>query len=65
MKILQVITSLRTAGAEKLVVDCIPLFQANGLEVDVLLLNGFKTPLFKRLKKDTKGKIFLSSKGGV
>jgi len=47
MKILQVITSLQTGGAEKLIVDIVPRFRQKGLEVDVCLFNGKDTP-FKR-----------------
>ncbi|MBD5418821.1 MAG: glycosyltransferase [Bacteroides sp.] len=44
MKILHVITSLRTGGAEKLLVDLIPRFKQMGHTVDLLLLDGTPTP---------------------
>lgn len=47
MKILHVITSLRTGGAEKLMVDMLPRLKANGLDVDLLLFDGTDTP-FRR-----------------
>ena len=47
MKVLQVITSLRTGGAEKLMLDLIPRLKEHGLEVDLLLFDGTDTP-FKR-----------------
>lgn len=50
MKILQVITSLRTGGAEKLIVDMVPLYQQKGYKVDVLLFDGADTPLKKQLQ---------------
>lgn len=65
MKVLQVITSLSTGGAEKLIADSVPLYQANGLVVDVLLLNGSETPLLKRLKGETKGEVSSLSLGSV
>jgi glycosyltransferase involved in cell wall biosynthesis len=65
MKVLQVITSLSTGGAEKLIVDSVPLYQANGLAVDVLLLNGCETPLSKILKEETKGEVYNLSMGSV
>jgi len=49
MKILQVITSLRTGGAEKLITDMAPRLQAMGDEVDVALLDGAETPFKQRL----------------
>lgn len=50
MKILQVINSLRSGGAEKLIVDACIKFRERGLEVDVLLLDGTETPFFKTLE---------------
>lgn len=49
MRILQIITSLKTAGAEKLIVDMVPLYQEKGYDVDVLLFDGTQTPLKKQL----------------
>jgi glycosyltransferase involved in cell wall biosynthesis len=37
MKILQVINSLDTGGAEKLILDTLPLYRARGIDMDVLL----------------------------
>lgn len=50
MKILQVITSLRVGGAEKLIVDMVPLYLEQGYQVDVLLFDGTETPFRKNLK---------------
>lgn len=50
MKILQVITSLQTGGAEKLIVDIVPRLRQNGLEVDVCLFNGLDTPFKQQLQ---------------
>lgn len=38
MKILQIINSLGTGGAEKLLLDTIPLYRQKGIEMDILLL---------------------------
>lgn len=43
MKILHVITSLWTGGAEKLMVDLLPRFRDRGIEVDLLTFNGDRT----------------------
>ncbi len=40
MKILQVIGSLEAGGAEKLILETIPLYFERGFEIDLLLLNG-------------------------
>ncbi len=51
MKLLQVITSLRLGGAEKLLVDMLPFYQEKGIEVDVLLFDGKNTPLKEIVEK--------------
>jgi len=51
MKILQVINSLHIGGAEKLLVDSIPLYKSNDIDMELLLLNGTKTPFFCELDK--------------
>jgi hypothetical protein len=51
MKILQVITSLQIGGAEKLIIDMVPLFRKEGHQVDVLLFDGVETPFKKQLEE--------------
>ena len=51
MKILHIITSLRTGGAERLVAELARRHQADGDEVEVLLFDGTRTPLFEELEK--------------
>ena len=63
MKILQVITSLRTGGAEKLIVDMVPLYQERGHQVDVLLFDGTETP-FKKQLRDNGVTIYQLGEGG-
>jgi len=63
MKILQVITSLQTGGAEKLIVDMVPKYKHLGLDVDVLLFDGKDTP-FKRQLKNVGVKVFSLGYGG-
>lgn len=63
MKILQVITSLRTGGAEKLIVDMVPLYQKQGHQVDVLLFDGVETP-FKKQLRDKGVTIYQLGEGG-
>lgn len=52
MKILHVITSLRTGGAEKLMVDLLPRLRDLGNEVEILLFDGTKTPFYKQLEEN-------------
>ena len=49
MKILQVITTLLTGGAEKLIVDMVPKMRAAGHEVDVCLFDGTESPFKEKL----------------
>lgn len=55
MKILQVITSLETGGAETLVVNLVPRLRALGHEVDVCVFNRVETPLMERLRRENPG----------
>lgn len=55
MRILQVITSLQTGGAETLVVNLVPRLRAMGNDVDVCVFNGVETPLMTRLRKENPG----------
>lgn len=55
MKILHVITSLLTGGAETLLVNLIPRLRAMGNEVDVCVFLDRKTPLMNRLEQENKG----------
>jgi len=51
MKILHIINSLNIGGAEKLLVDMIPLFREKGYQIDILLFDGTETPFKKILKE--------------
>jgi glycosyltransferase involved in cell wall biosynthesis len=50
MRILHVITSLRTGGAEKLMVDLLPRLKEKGCEVDLLLFDGTETPFRRQVE---------------
>lgn len=63
MKILHVITSLRTGGAEKLMVDLLPRLKAKDLDVDLLLFDGTDTP-FRREVETAGIKVFDLGIGG-
>lgn len=51
MKILHIITSLRTGGAERLVVDLLPRLQRNGHHVELLLFDGTRTTLYEQAQQ--------------
>ena len=51
MKVLHIINSLNTGGAEKLVVDLIPYYVNKGITTDLLLLNGANTVFKNKLER--------------
>src|SRR5690606_5102582 len=54
-----------TGGAEKLIVETLPLYHARGLQVDVLLLNGNEYPFHTELKQKNIGRIISLGSGSV
>lgn len=52
MRILHVITSLYTGGAEKLMTDLLPRLKEKGIEVELCVFNGTVTPFYEQLKND-------------
>lgn len=63
MKILHIITSLQTGGAEKLMVDLLPRMKAKGVDVDLLLMDGTETK-FRRQIEASGIKVYDLGKGG-
>lgn len=51
MRVLHVINSLSTGGAEKLLLDTIPVFNKKGIKVDILVIDGTIHPYLARLKE--------------
>ncbi|GGK60495.1 MULTISPECIES: glycosyltransferase [Flavobacteriaceae] len=58
MKVLQVINSLNTGGAEKLLLETLPLYNKKGIAMDLLVLDGANYPFLKTLKKRQCCKIY-------
>lgn len=65
MKVLHVINSLLTGGAEKLIADSIPIYQQKKIATDVLLLKKSTTNFYSKLEKESKGELFSLSNGSV
>lgn len=63
MRILHVITSLRTGGAEKLMVDLLPRLRQMGHQVDLCVFDGIKTAFYQELEKSGV-KIYSLREGG-
>lgn len=51
MKVLHVITSLVTAGAEHLLVDLLPLLRDKGVNVEICVFNGTRFPFYEQLEQ--------------
>lgn len=52
MRILNVITSMRMGGAEKLLSDMLPIMRKKGVDVDLLVFDGVGTPLMKIINEN-------------
>ncbi|MBW2937438.1 glycosyltransferase [Aureisphaera sp. CAU 1614] len=65
MKILMVINSLATGGAEKLLLESIPKYKAQGVIVDLLLLNGKSYPFLDELREISDCKEISLGEGSV
>ena len=50
MKILHLITSLATGGAEHLMVDLLPRLRDKGNDVELLVFDGTATPFMRQLR---------------
>ena len=51
MRILHIITSLHTGGAEHLMIDLLPRLREHGHDVELLLFDGTRTPFFRQLEE--------------
>ena len=51
MKIVQIIGNMGSGGAEKLLLELLPLYRKKGIEVDLLVLNDAEYPFMKALKE--------------
>ncbi len=60
MKILQIINSLGTGGAEKLIVESLPIMKKNGIEVDLFLLKSGDFPFEKTFRNNLEFRIYHS-----
>jgi glycosyltransferase involved in cell wall biosynthesis len=50
MKIVHFINSLESGGAEKLLLETLPLYNKMGVQVDIIVLNGVDCPFMRSLK---------------
>jgi len=65
MKVLQIINSLDAGGAEKLLLETIPLYNKKGIKMDILVLNGNDYPFMKELKLTNSCAVFSLGNGSV
>ena len=65
MRILHIITSLQTGGAEKLMVDLLPRMKERGHTVELLLIDGTRTPFYEQLEQKGVTIHSLGTGGGI
>ncbi|MCX2473189.1 glycosyltransferase [Pedobacter sp. MC2016-05] len=65
MKVLHIINSLNTGGAEKLAMETLPLFNKIGITADIALLDGRDYPFKKELIAQNCCKVILLSKKNI
>lgn len=65
MKVLHIINSLATGGAEKLLLETIPLYAKKGIKIDILVLNDNEYPFMQKLKALNVCNVFSLGSGTV
>ncbi len=65
MRVIHVINNLATGGAEKLLLETLPLFNNQQVTADLLLINGKETPFLHTLKKDPRIKFYALTNGSL
>ena len=65
MKVLAVINSLHTNGAEKLIIDTLPKYLKKGVHIELLLFSGRQTVFFKKIQSNPDVKIHKLSSGKI
>lgn len=65
MKVLRVINSLGIGGAERSIVNNVPIHNKRGIETDVLLLNGKKSFFIDSLKEQSVKVMYLEKKENI
>ena len=65
MKVLHIINSLATGGAEKLILETIPLYKENGVTADLLVLDGTLYPFLAKLQSLNCCRIYSINLGSI
>lgn len=65
MKVLHIINSLKTGGAEKLIVETLPLYNQRNVEADLLVLDGNDYPFMEEVRKSGGFRVFSLSSGSL
>jgi putative lipopolysaccharide biosynthesis protein len=60
MKVLHIINNLNIGGAEKLLVETLPLYESFGMQVDVFLLTKVDSPFVSSIEENFNGNIYYS-----
>ena len=65
MRVLHIINNLNIGGAEKLLVETLPLYESFGVQVEVLLLTKVDSPFVSVIEESFKGNIYYSGLNSV
>lgn len=65
MKVLHIINNLNIGGAEKLLVETLPLYESFGVHVDVFLLTKVDSPFVSAIEENFNGNIYYSGLNSV
>jgi glycosyltransferase involved in cell wall biosynthesis len=65
LRLLQIINNLSAGGAEKLILETLPLYREKGLDVHLLLLNNYKPAFYDELVKTSCCSIHILGKSSV
>lgn len=65
MKVAHIINNLATGGAEKLLLESIPVYNEKGIDVHLVLLNGIEHPFLEELRKKNACTIHVLGMGSV
>lgn len=65
MRVLQIINSMGTGGAEKLILETLPKYREQGIDMNLLLLNGTEHPFLLEFRNTCDATVDVLSQGSV
>ncbi len=65
MRILHIIGNMGSGGAEKLILETLPLYEKNKIKCDLLVFNGFDFPFMKAIKQTNCCNVYSLGNGSI